>query len=171
MTFGQIKYVQDQGEGLHRRSLYTFWRRTVAPTTLFDVPSRQTCTVRQARTNSPLHALTLLNDVTYVEAARKLAERALLHGGEDDPARLAFAFRICTARRPRDEESEVLARALERLRTHYREDRAAAEKLIQAGEGAARPLAGPSRACGLDRRGQLAPEPRRDHHQGMTAWT
>ncbi|RPH38889.1 MAG: DUF1549 domain-containing protein, partial [Planctomycetota bacterium] len=73
MTFGIIRFQQDKGEALWRRSLYTFWRRTVGPTNLFDAASRQVCTVRPSRTNTPLHALTLLNDVTYVEAARALA--------------------------------------------------------------------------------------------------
>jgi hypothetical protein len=134
MTFGQIKYAQDTGESLWRRSLYTFWRRTVGPTMLFDAASRQYCTVRQARTNSPLHALITLNDVTYVEAARKLAERALVSGGARDEDRLAFAFRLPLARRPTAAESAVLAGALERLRKRYAADREAAEKLVRAGE-------------------------------------
>jgi hypothetical protein len=134
MTFGQIKYVQDRGESLWRRSLYTFWRRTVAPTMMFDAASRQYCTVRQARTNSPLHALITLNDVTYVEAARKLAERALKAGGACDEERLAFAFRLLTARRPSAAESEVLAGALERLRKRYAADREAADSVVKAGE-------------------------------------
>src|SRR5204863_6214807 len=67
-TFGQIKYEQDHGDALYRRTLYTFWRRIVGPTMLFDTASRQTCTVKSARTNTPLHALATLNDSTYVEA-------------------------------------------------------------------------------------------------------
>jgi hypothetical protein len=133
MTFGQITYAQDRGEKLYRRSLYTFWRRTVAPTILFDAASRQTCTVRQTRTNSPLHALTTLNDVTYVEAARKLAERALLHAGTDGE-RLELAFRLVTARRPEAAELGVLAGALARLRGHYAAERQAAQELVGAGE-------------------------------------
>src|SRR5678816_4905 len=77
MSLDQIKYTQDHGEALYRRSLYTFWRRTVAPTEFFDVPQRQVCSVRQVRTNTPLHALALLNDATYIEASRVLAENLL----------------------------------------------------------------------------------------------
>ena len=73
-TFGNVKYQRDRGDDLHRRSLYTFWRRIVGPTMFFDSATRQTCAVRQPRTNTPLHALTTLNDITYAEAARKLAE-------------------------------------------------------------------------------------------------
>ncbi|HND52678.1 MAG TPA: DUF1553 domain-containing protein, partial [Pirellulaceae bacterium] len=69
-TFGQIRYEQEHGEALYRRSVYQFWRRIVGPTVFFDVANRQTCTVKLARTNTPLHALVTLNDVTYVEAAR-----------------------------------------------------------------------------------------------------
>ena len=76
MSFGQIRYDQGHGEDLYRRSLYTFWRRTVGPPDLFDTPARQACTVRQVRTNTPLQSLILLNDVVYVEAARALAQRS-----------------------------------------------------------------------------------------------
>src|SRR4030095_7443296 len=87
-TFGGKKYKQDTGEALYRRSLYTFWRRIIAPTLFFDSASRQTCTVKQPRTNTPLQALTTLNDVTYVEAARVLAERIMAEVGENPEARI-----------------------------------------------------------------------------------
>src|SRR5262249_3155935 len=103
-TFGQIKYQQDHGENLYRRSLYQFWRRIVAPTVFFDVASRQTCVVNVDRTNTPLQALTLMNDVTYVEAARVLAQRLLLPKEQTDAARLASAFRRCTGREPGADE-------------------------------------------------------------------
>lgn len=76
-TFGNKKYDQGHGEDLYRRSLYTFWRRIVGPTVFFDAAKRQTCSVKEARTNTPLHALTTLNDITYVEAARAMAQRVL----------------------------------------------------------------------------------------------
>ena len=76
-TFGSRKYSQVHGEGLYRRSLYTFWRRIVGPTVFFDSAPRQVCAVKLPRTNTPLHALTTLNDITYVEAARALATRLL----------------------------------------------------------------------------------------------
>jgi hypothetical protein len=133
-TFGQIKYVQDHGDALYRRSVYSFWRRIVGPTNLFDAGARQQCTVRLARTNTPLHALTLLNDVTYVEASRAFAQRVLTSGGGTDPERLNFAFRLATARRPSVGEAQVLLARLQRLRAQYGGDEAAAKKLLSVGE-------------------------------------
>jgi hypothetical protein len=133
-TFGQIKYQQDHGENLHRRTLYTFWRRIVGPTNLFDTAARQSCTVRQSRTNTPLHALTLLNDTTYVEAARVLAQRVLSSGGASAEARVQFAFRLATARKATAEELRVLLASLERLRDQYRVDKEAATALLAVGE-------------------------------------
>jgi hypothetical protein len=134
MSFGQIKYQQDKGPSLYRRSLYTFWRRTVGPTTLFDTSARQVCTVRQTRTNTPLQSLTLLNDVTYIEAARVLAERLMKEGGRTPEERISWAFRLATARRPSDAERAILTRGFERLRKQYQADRKAALKLVSAGE-------------------------------------
>jgi hypothetical protein len=136
-TFGQIRYEQDHGAALYRRSLYTFWRRIVAPTVFFDVANRQNCTVRLERTNTPLHALITLNDVTYVEAARALAQRTLhSEKATDDAARLVELFRRCTARVPRPSERERLLARLATLRTVYAEDPSAAGKLITIGESA-----------------------------------
>ena len=108
LSLGKTKYQRDTGENLYRRSLYTFWRRSVAPTTFFDVASRQVCKLRPSRTNTPLHALTLLNDTTYVEAGRKLAERVIKEGGDDSTARLQYAFRLATSRHATDKESHQL---------------------------------------------------------------
>ena len=93
--------------------MYTFWKRTVPPASLatFDAPDREKCTARRALTNTPLQALVLMNDPTYVEAARALAQRAILEGGKDDSARLTYAFRLATARKPTGGESGVLRRA------------------------------------------------------------
>ena len=85
-------YPTSKGDDLHRRSLYTFWRRTIAPVNMFDTSSRQACRVRVTATSSPLHALTMLNDPTWVEAARALAQRAWPAG--DDARRLAQAYRL-----------------------------------------------------------------------------
>lgn len=133
-TFGMIKYRQDTGDALYRRSVYTFWRRIVGPTIFFDTANRQICTVTTARTNTPLHALTTLNDVTYVEAARVLAERMLKAGGADDAARIAFAFRLCTARRPTKAETDVLTSSLARFRKQFAAAPADARTFIAAGE-------------------------------------
>ncbi len=132
-TFGQIKFTQDHGEALYRRSLYIFWRRIVAPTLFFDTANRQNCAVKTGRTNTPLHALVTLNDITYVEAARALAERMMKHDANDE-ARLEFAFRLCTARPPNAVEKQVLVASLTRLRERYAADPEAAKKLIATGE-------------------------------------
>lgn len=132
-TFGTKKYQQDHGEALYRRSLYTFWRRIIAPTMFFDNASRQTCTVKVFRTNTPLHALLTLNDVTYVEAARALAERSLLHA-EADADRLAFACRRVLARRPTEREGAILLSGLNRGRAEFTAQPEAAKKLLSVGE-------------------------------------
>ncbi|MEZ5966517.1 MAG: PSD1 and planctomycete cytochrome C domain-containing protein [Planctomycetota bacterium] len=127
VSFEVFAYPELRAGDLHRRSLYTFWRRTVAPPTLFDAASRQTCVVRPARTDTPLHALVLLDDPTFVEAARALARRTLQAEG-DDVARLGAMFRRATARAPGPDELAVLQRALERERARFAraEDRARA---------------------------------------------
>ncbi len=129
-------YVQDHGEGLYRRSLYTFWKRTIAPPAMltFDASPREACTVRKARTNTPLQALTLMNDVAFVEAARVLAQRVLREAGPDADARLTLAFRLATARRPKPAELAILRAGLEHHRANYRTDPKAALKLVSAGE-------------------------------------
>jgi hypothetical protein len=133
-SFNQIRYEQDHGESLYRRSLYTFWRRSVGPTTMFDTPGRLVCTVRQPRTNTPLHSLILLNDVTFVEAARKLAERMMKEGGTAPAERIAYGFRLATARRPTEAEAAVLAGGFERVLAQYRADPQAALALLTTGE-------------------------------------
>ena len=133
-SFNRIKYVQDHGDALYRRSLYTFWRRTVAPPELFDTAARQVCAVKPSRTNTPLHALVTLNDVTFVEAARVLAERVMTEGGTTPAARLRHAFRLVVARDPTARERDILVAAHERLRKQYAADRAMAEKVVSQGE-------------------------------------
>jgi hypothetical protein len=135
------EYEQDHGEKLYRRGLYTFWKRTIPypAMALFDSPSRETCQVRDVRTNTPLQALTLLNEVTFVEAARALAERVLQ---EDSPAweeRLVRAFRIATGRRPRDAERDVLLAGFGEHLEYYRANPEAAKKLLAVGERSADP--------------------------------
>jgi Protein of unknown function (DUF1553) len=129
-------YKQDHGKNLYRRTMYTFWKRTAPPPSLmtFDAPDRETCTVRRPRTNTPLQALVLMNDPTYVEASRKLAERIMKEGGASSAERIAFAFRLLTARSPSEREVDVLQRAFEgQLRTFQKND-GAAEKLLKVGE-------------------------------------
>jgi hypothetical protein len=128
-------FVQDHGEKLYRRSLYTYWKRTAPPPNLaaFDAPNREVCTVSRANTTTPLQALVLLNDVQFVEAARAFAERALRRPG-DDLARLRWAFTACVAREPQGREIEVLAGTLARERGRYAQDPAAAEAYLRSGE-------------------------------------
>jgi hypothetical protein len=133
-SFNVNRYTQDHGEALYRRSLYVFWRRSVGPTTLFDTAPRQVCTVRPQRTNSPLHALTLLNDTAFVEAARVWAERLMKQGGKTPEERLALAFRMATARHPSTDESVVLLKGFQRVFKQYWEDPDAARKLVSVGE-------------------------------------
>jgi hypothetical protein len=137
---GTGDYVPDMGDKLYRRSLYTYWKRTAPPPSLsaFDATARETCWVRETRTNTPLQALTLLNDVTYVEAARKLAEFVLRECAVADD-RLGLAFRRVTARAPSDAERVVLRRALEQQLADYRNEPAAARKVLKVGESAVDP--------------------------------
>jgi hypothetical protein len=136
-TFGNKRYEQDHGPALYRRSLYTFWRRIIGPTEFFDSSPRQTCVVKPSRTNSPLHALTTLNDVTFVEAARGLAERVLAPASAADSsagARVERAFRLVLARRPSPEERSVLLASLSRLTSEFSADPRAARRHVSVGE-------------------------------------
>ncbi|MFO0871472.1 MAG: DUF1553 domain-containing protein [Pirellulales bacterium] len=134
-------YDQGRGADLYRRSIYTFWKRTVAPPTLmtFDAAGREACVVRETRTNTPLQALALLNEVTFVEAARQLAERTLREGGSGDDSRLDWLFRRATGRRLRPPERAILATSLTAHRARYAADAAAARELLAVGEAAADP--------------------------------
>jgi hypothetical protein len=133
-TFGKKSYVQDHGDALYRRTLYTFWRRIVGPTMLFDNSARQVCTVKATRTNTPLQALVTMNDVTYVEAARALAQRVLLANRGDEDAALTQAFRWVTCRQPLADEMALLKAQLARFKAQQTADRDAALKLLSVGE-------------------------------------
>ena len=134
--FSAQEYVQSHGADLYRRSMYTFWKRTVPPPTLvtFDAPDREKCVARRPLTNTPLQALILMNDPTYIEAARALAARTLREGGKDANSRLTFAFRQATARKPATEELRVLNELLKQQLARYRSDQKAAELLLKVGE-------------------------------------
>lgn len=133
-TFGRKRYQQDQGDALYRRSLYTFWRRIIAPTMFFDNATRQTCTVKSFRTNTPLHALLTLNDVTFVESARALSERVLLAEIADDAGRVDEVFRRVLSRRASESEQQILMAAVGRSRNEFHADKDAAAKLLAVGE-------------------------------------
>jgi hypothetical protein len=126
-------YPQSKGADLYRRSLYTFWRRTIAPVNMFDSSARQTCRVRTAVTSSPLHALTMLNDPTWVEAARVLAQRVTKEQATDE-ARLARAFALVLGRAPAGAEPALLAKMLAHQRAVYAADTKAADALLAIGE-------------------------------------
>jgi hypothetical protein len=128
-------FIQDHGEKLYRRSLYTYWKRTVPPPNMaaFDAPNREICTVQRASTTTPLQALVLLNDVQFVEASRALAERMLKHD-DNDAARLRWGFEECVSRVPTEEELAVLAGALSRERLRYAADERAARAYLASGE-------------------------------------
>lgn len=131
-------FKADSGEALYRRSLYTFWKRTAPPPSMstFDAPSRENCTVRRPRTNTPLQALALMNDRQYVDASRKFAERMMLEGGSTPEQRLVYGFRWVTARPPTSRELEVLRKSLDKQLATYQNDKAGAEKLLAYGDSA-----------------------------------
>ncbi|HEY2416161.1 MAG TPA: PSD1 and planctomycete cytochrome C domain-containing protein [Pirellulaceae bacterium] len=128
-------FVQDHGEKLYRRSLYTFWKRTAPPPnmTVFDAPNRETCVVARPATTTPLQALVLLNDAQFVEAARAFAERALHREGSDGD-RLGWAFEEATSRAPSENELRVLTSALSRERKRYTDNDKLARDYLSAGE-------------------------------------
>ncbi|MFP6874058.1 MAG: PSD1 and planctomycete cytochrome C domain-containing protein [Verrucomicrobiales bacterium] len=129
------KFVQDHGEKLYRRTLYSRIRRTVAPPSmrLFDQPSREFCTVKRMQTNTPLQALALMNEVTYVEASKKFAERMMMKG-RNAKERIAWGWRSATARVATEQELEILLGGYERRLALYREDSRSAEELLGQGE-------------------------------------
>ena len=129
-------YVQDHGDNLYRRSLYTFWRRTIPPPSManFDASARENHVVRPVVTNTPLQALDLMNDVAYVEAARVFAQRVIRQGGKTPPERIAYAFRLATARRPKEAESEILLDAFRQNLDRFTVEPDAALKYVSYGE-------------------------------------
>jgi hypothetical protein len=129
-------YDQDHGPSLYRRGLYTFWKRTVAPPAMaaFDAPGRETCIVRETRTNTPLQALDLMNDPTFVEAARAFAARIMREEGDCPEGRIAAAFRAATARPPRDDEFSILVGDFRDQLSRFRNQPDSARALIATGE-------------------------------------
>lgn len=129
-------YEQASGADLYRRSLYTYWKRTVGPPTMltFDATTREMCTVRRARTNTPLQALALMNDVTFVEAARALAERMILEGGSSADGRITLGFRLVLSRRPTGQELQLLQQSVPSYTEHFSDE--TAEQLVTIGDAA-----------------------------------
>jgi hypothetical protein len=135
-------YRQDSGDKLYRRSLYTFWKRSAPPASMdiFNAPSRENCTVRRERTNTPLQALVMMNDTQYVEAARKLAETAMAEGGEGFDARLDFITRRALSRPFDLKERAVAKKSYSAFLNHYDSNPADAKRLLHVGES--QPAAG-----------------------------
>jgi mono/diheme cytochrome c family protein len=134
LNFPTRTWVEDRDENQYRRGLYTWWQRTFPHPSLvaFDAPSREECTVDRPRSNTPLQALALLNDPTYVEASRALAEKVLL-GGKTDPERLDLAYRRVLGRKPKEEERQVLLALVSTHRAQYQADPKSADELLGIG--------------------------------------
>ena len=134
--FSMQSYVQSHGKDLYRRSMYTFWKRSAPPAqlTTFDAPDREKCIVRRTTTNTPLQALVLLNDPTYIEAARGLAERVLSEKTRSTSKRAALAFELATARPPKKQELSVLVQLAQKQARHFKSAPDEAAELLKNGE-------------------------------------
>ena len=136
MAFGGMTgYEQAKDDGLWRRSLYTYWKRTILSPTMqaFDASAREFCTVRDTRTNTPLQSLNLMNDVTYIEAARMLGERSLKQSGKIE-AQLKFAFLTITSREPNEEEVKVLVNSFNKQRQYFQYNAKEVSRFLAVGE-------------------------------------
>jgi hypothetical protein len=135
------KWETGKGNDLYRRSLYTFWKRTMPHPvmTVFDAPDREVCTVRRTVTNTPLQALTLLNSPVFVESARKLAERMILEGGETFESRIEFAFQLALGRNPDAVEAGIIRQTFDEMLASYDGHAGDAKSLLDVGESARNP--------------------------------
>ncbi|MBL8816423.1 MAG: PSD1 domain-containing protein [Planctomyces sp.] len=133
---GTNVYVEGQGEDLYRRSMYTYWKRSVPnPAMLiFDSPFRETCSVRRTRTNTPLQALNLMNDPTYIEAARVLAMRILREGGSTVDSQVNYGMRVVLSREPSEPERAILVAAYERTKLDFQGDPVSVDGYLAAGK-------------------------------------
>ncbi len=135
--YGNLRnYKHDVGDNLYRRSLYTIWKRTAAPPSmlLFDAPGREVCSVRRGRTNTPLQALALMNEVTFVEASRVLATKAIKDGGKSPEERITLAFHLTISRSPSDAELKVLVAGVTKRLAAFKANPDAAKKLLSPGD-------------------------------------
>ncbi len=145
-VYGDMRgYKADSGDSLYRRTLYTIWKRTAAPPSmlLFDSPNREICTVKRSRTNTPLQALALLNEVTYVEAARVLAQRMILEGGSTPEARIAWAFKQAAGRAATEKEIKILADGLAKRTARLQQNAEEAKKITTVGKAKSDPKIDP----------------------------
>jgi hypothetical protein len=137
---GMDEWPTSDGPELHRRSIYTFWRRVCTYPTfaIFDAPSREVCISRRMRSNTPSQALAALNDPVFLEAARVLGQRIMLEGGNSAEKQLDYAFRLCLGRAATKPEKQRLLNLYEQQLKSFNQDRASAEQLVSQG-GAQRP--------------------------------
>ena len=133
---GRDHYIQDHGDKLYRRSLYSFWKRTIPPPSManFDAPGRDTCILQRGATNSPLQALDLMNDVSFLEAARMLGQRMIKEGGSTAEQRIGFAFLLATGRAPTAKETALLLDSLHYALDRFQSKPENAEKYLNEGE-------------------------------------
>ncbi|MGV3483649.1 MAG: DUF1553 domain-containing protein, partial [Planctomycetaceae bacterium] len=148
LFMGRFNYEPSEGTAQYRRTLYAFWRRAIAPTFLFDSAQRRTCEVRVGRTNTPLQALTLLNDTTYLEAARALAIQAS-EAGDTQASELEHLFHRILSRPPSAKELAVARREADRASERYRLDPESASQLLAVGQAAAAPSGDSSELAAL----------------------
>jgi hypothetical protein len=136
-VYGNLhNYMHDKGDNLYRRSMYTIWKRTAPPPemTLFDAPARETCRIRRSRTDTPLQALVLMNDVTFLEASRVLAQRMLEEGGPTPESRINYVFERVLCRKPTPRETQILTAGLQKRLAVYQAEPAIAQKLLSQGD-------------------------------------
>jgi hypothetical protein len=140
-SYGPFEWVEAKGEDRYRRALYTFRRRSTPypALTVFDSPVGEASCVKRARTNTPLAALTTLNETIFVECARALGRRALVEGGKTDADRLTYAFRLCVARKPTADELAILAKLLEKNRKRFEEGEANASEVATGAKDSPKP--------------------------------
>ncbi len=151
-TRNATSYKVGQGEELHRRSLYTVWKRTSPPPSAiaFDAAERLSCTVKRQRTSTPLQSLVLLNDPQYLEASRALAERMIREGGKDASGRIALGFRLLTGRRPDEGELALLEKLRADEAAAFARDPRAARAFLALGQGTTtRVPSGPAETAAL----------------------
>jgi hypothetical protein len=146
-VYGNLhNYNSDTGGNEYRRSLYTIWKRTTPPPemTIFDMPGRETCVVKRSRTNTPLQALALMNDETFVESSRRLAEQMIQKGGATPAERIDYAMKTTIARPATAEERRVLVAGFESRLARFKQDADGAKKLIAIGDSKADPKLDPA---------------------------
>jgi len=130
------EYIQGHGRDLYRKSMYTFWKRSLPPPSMiiFDAATREQCAVKRQSTSTPMQALVLLNDPQFTEASRLLAQRMMVEGGSDEAERIQFAFRLATSRNPHQREMDLLMELYRDQLSVFQAEPDRARSLLQVGE-------------------------------------